>query len=782
MEIGRYIVVGKSRYKGVHKRTSGTWYYRIKRIKNGEVSFIQESGFDTEELAYHARKAKLQSISTMPQDKIEDDAEFGVLFRHFLTTVKSESSRKKYSAMYSAQLKVWDNRRISTINNSDIDVLMLRLTLNSYSESYIASIRKLLNQIFSCSNSKSDLVKGIQTKLYRLRVLSLFSGIGAAEQALKNLGIDFELINFCEIDPIASKAYSLLHDVDDSKNLGDINCVTEDFCKNQLNNFDLMFFGFPCTDLSYVGDMKGFYEGNSLTRSGLLFKALEIAKVKRPKFMIAENVSALLSRRFSKEWNEVIKLIQNMGYDIYFDTLNSKDYGVPQSRNRVFIVMMRSDLNLKFEFPSPTGLTVSAENWFEENVDDEYYLKEIDFEVITKKNFKPNFNKDYISCLTTMSGIPNQNIRQTLVKDTKGVRCLTSRELMRFQGFPMEYADRLRGVGFSKNRIGKLVGNSITVNVLEEIFRSFISSLEHPLHQEILLTQVVEAKQNGDYSEPLFPMMGNKYRLLPYLTNLFPEDIASRMFVDLFAGTASVSLNSPSNKIIINEINPVLVEMYKDLSLIEPITAWGMVEKILTDYNFENEDDFYRCRDCYNSLATEQRHNQWAMLLAMLYYSFNNLLRFSKKGDFTGSYVGRKINLEKHKQKFFVFVEQLHKKKCVILNQEYNRINIESIDDDLFYYADPPYLVSDAAYTKAWAEDDEVLLYDFLDRLHLEGKQWMLSNVLENQGKENLILKNWLKANNDKYFVYHMKSFYSNSFYTRKTREQATEIVVTNYK
>ena len=105
-----------------------------------------------------------------------------------------------------------------------------------------------------------------------MRVLSLFSGIGAFEKALTNLKIPFELVAFSEIDPVAVKAYCKIHNTDSSKNLGDISKLSFD----NISNIDLLTYGFPCQDISVLGKEKGFEENGKITRSGLVYKAFEI--------------------------------------------------------------------------------------------------------------------------------------------------------------------------------------------------------------------------------------------------------------------------------------------------------------------------------------------------------------------------------------------------------------------------------------------------------------------------------------------------------------------------
>ena len=128
-----------------------------------------------------------------------------------------------------------------------------------------------------------------------LNVLSLFSGIGAFEKALTNLGIPFNLVGYCEINKYASKAYSIIHDVPESMNLQD---VTKVDWLDIDETVDLITYGFPCQDISNACKQKGFTdEDGNRTRSGLFFEALRIIEDFKPKFAIAENVKALTSLR-----------------------------------------------------------------------------------------------------------------------------------------------------------------------------------------------------------------------------------------------------------------------------------------------------------------------------------------------------------------------------------------------------------------------------------------------------------------------------------------------------
>lgn len=127
-------------------------------------------------------------------------------------------------------------------------------------------------------------------------VLSLFSGIGAFEKALERCNLNYDLVNYCEIDKYASKSYSLIHNVSEDKNLIDVTKIDTSFLPKDI---DLITYGFPCQDISQAGKQKGFTnENGELTRSGLFFEALRIISETKPKFAIAENVKALTSKKF----------------------------------------------------------------------------------------------------------------------------------------------------------------------------------------------------------------------------------------------------------------------------------------------------------------------------------------------------------------------------------------------------------------------------------------------------------------------------------------------------
>lgn len=202
-----------------------------------------------------------------------------------------------------------------------------------------------------------------------MKLFSLFSGIGGPEKALKRLGIEYELVGYSEIDKYASKSYSVVHDEPEIKNYWDITKINE----KELPDFDLLTWGFPCQDISIAGKQAGIKEG---TRSGLYYDGLRILKEKKPKYSLIENVKALTSKKFKDTFESILKDLEEAGYNNYWKVLDAKDYGIPQHRERVFIVSIRKDINQEFTFPEKEELTLKLKDLLEDEVEEKYYLSD----------------------------------------------------------------------------------------------------------------------------------------------------------------------------------------------------------------------------------------------------------------------------------------------------------------------------------------------------------------------------------------------------------------------
>jgi DNA (cytosine-5)-methyltransferase 1 len=166
----------------------------------------------------------------------------------------------------------------------------------------------------------------------KFKYVSLFAGIGGFDLALNNLGGECVLAS--EIDKYASQAYSILYG--DEHLRGDVTKINE----NDVPDHDLLAFGFPCQAFSVAGKRLGFEEA----RGTLFFEAARIAKEKQPKVLLAENVKGLVGHDKGKTLDTIIQTLDEIGYTVDFEVMNSKYFGVPQNRERIFIVAVRNDL------------------------------------------------------------------------------------------------------------------------------------------------------------------------------------------------------------------------------------------------------------------------------------------------------------------------------------------------------------------------------------------------------------------------------------------------------
>lgn len=215
-----------------------------------------------------------------------------------------------------------------------------------------------------------------------MKVLSLFSGIGAFEKALDNLGVPYDLVAYCEIDKYASRSYAAIHGVDESMNLGDITKVDE---KKLPKDIAAVLYGFPCQDISIAGKQRGLIdEDGKQTRSGLYFEALRIIEETQPRVAIAENVKNLTSKRFAEQFKIVLDSLEAAGYNNYWAVLNLKGFGIPQNRERVFIVSIRKDVdNGTFSFPKGFPLKLRLKDMLEDQVDEKYFVSDKAVKYIT---------------------------------------------------------------------------------------------------------------------------------------------------------------------------------------------------------------------------------------------------------------------------------------------------------------------------------------------------------------------------------------------------------------
>lgn len=202
-----------------------------------------------------------------------------------------------------------------------------------------------------------------------LKVIELFAGIGAQRKALQKAKIEHEVIAISEIDKYAIQSYNAIHG--ETLNLGDITKI------EKMPKADLWTYSFPCTDISLAGRMNGF-EKHSGTHSSLLWEVQRLLSISiddgtLPKYLLMENVKNLISKKFKPLFDEWCKYLESLGYKNFYKVLNAKDYGVPQNRERVFMISIRDD-NVLYQFPNEINLDTKLGDYLENDVDEKYYL------------------------------------------------------------------------------------------------------------------------------------------------------------------------------------------------------------------------------------------------------------------------------------------------------------------------------------------------------------------------------------------------------------------------
>lgn len=363
---------------------------------------------------------------------------------------------------------------------------------------------------------------------------SLFAGIGGFETALNRLG--GRCVFASEIDKHARKAYEVLYGGDVLH--GDITKID---AKN-VPDHDLLTAGFPCQAFSVAGKRKGFDD----TRGTLFFEIARIAKEKRPKALLLENVKGLVNHDKGRTLNTIVQTLCDTGYTVDFNVLNSKYFGVPQNRERIFIIAVRNDLiepepwtdvkgntvvpkgkrriqklegvrTFNFDWPPQTEVTTGLRDILEDNVDEKFYLGEEKtaklVEQLRQNGRRIKQADDVMGALEVRSvhGIEysrksgvgkeldiahtvnssdwrglNRNQKQNAVLEHPHcrIRRLTPRECWRLQGFTDAQHDAVEGAGVSNSQRYKQAGNAVTVNVVEALGAKLLSYLTKECERE----------------------------------------------------------------------------------------------------------------------------------------------------------------------------------------------------------------------------------------------------------------------------------------------------------
>ena len=328
-----------------------------------------------------------------------------------------------------------------------------------------------------------------------MNFISLFSGIGGFDYGFIRAG--WNCIGYCELDKFAHKAFEILHDPKGLiPNEYDVRSVSDGFIRTVRNagSIDAIVAGFPCQTFSIAGKRQGFKD---TTRGTLFFEIARIAEIAKPRYLILENVKGLLNHGGGNTYQIILESLDELGYDCEWQVLNSKNFGVAQNRERVFIVgYLRGSSRTKV-FP------IIREN-------------DATIEVVGMLNVKGKdqirrvYSTNHLSpCLSTMQGGGQEpkvflSVNQHEVKEQEFAHCLdanyfkgllanqsrtgvlekykirklTPLECFRLQSYPDEWYFTLKEHGFSDTQLYKLAGNGVTSNVAYEIARRLIDGAD----------------------------------------------------------------------------------------------------------------------------------------------------------------------------------------------------------------------------------------------------------------------------------------------------------------
>lgn len=312
----------------------------------------------------------------------------------------------------------------------------------------------------------------------KIRVFDTFAGYGGASFGMKKAGLSHEVIGYSEIRADAIKLYEMNHP--EIRNYGDINKIKPE----DLPDFDLLTGGFPCQAFSSAG--KGLGEADH--RGILFYEIIRIAEVKKPRWMLLENVKGLTTKRFKSTFEKILSELSRIGYKVHWEILNSKEHGIPQNRERVWFACFRKQEDYdKFKWPEKEELKIFFKDLLEENPNPKFYKNEEQVArliEITKVNLdvpEPScfdiYNKkvrtDKVSITLTE---PHHNTLRVVEPKINGkfkLRKMTPKEHFRFMGFKdgeinlgdMNYSDLCR-----------CAGNGWDVNLASKILKSMLNN------------------------------------------------------------------------------------------------------------------------------------------------------------------------------------------------------------------------------------------------------------------------------------------------------------------
>lgn len=271
--------------------------------------------------------------------------------------------------------------------------------------------------------------------------------------------------------------------------------------------------------------------------------------------------------------------------------------------------------------------------------------------------------------------------------------------------------------------------------------------------------------------------IGGKYKLLPQILPHFPNYIGT--FVDLFSGGCNVAINVNANRIICNDINKKIIELFEEFKNTEISEILYKIKMRIAEYNLskENEEGFKKFREFYN--ATQEPID----LYTLTCYSFNYQFRFNNDLQYNNPFGRNRSQFSDNMEhNLIAFVSKLKKLNVEFSSKDFTQISLNNLTPEDLIYCDPPYFITTGTYNdgnrgfKDWRTEQERDLYNYLDNANERGIKFALSNVIEHKGKVNEILSEWAK----KYKIIDLNYNYSNASYNT-AKGESREVLIINY-
>lgn len=315
-----------------------------------------------------------------------------------------------------------------------------------------------------------------------MNFLDLFSGIGGFRLGLERNG--HTPVGYVEIDKFARQSYNAMYDTTGEWTATDITKVSDEEWSKFNGSVDIIAGGFPCQAFSIAGKRLGFLDR---TKGTLFFEIARAAKQIKPRYLFLENVKGILNHQGGETFRTILNTLDELGYDVEWKIINSKNHGVPQNRERVYIVGHSREDSVRKVFPffGENGGANRTDVKRHIELSESVHTPKVMVKEATKKGYDIATVGDSINIAhpnsKTRRGRVGHGIANTLVTGSEQatltsdgrIRMLTPRECWRLQAFPDELFDKAKTAGLSDSQLYKQAGNSVTVNVIEAISKGF---------------------------------------------------------------------------------------------------------------------------------------------------------------------------------------------------------------------------------------------------------------------------------------------------------------------